>query len=112
MSNGCLGRNIPSIVGADGKPRIPEYEFHCSLEMISGDTDLKQAITLDGAVFRRLTLHLQSCIKRLATSMERSAVIKDQGALTVPLCMIPRRTKPLVRGDIRCKDTFNKKKDK
>lgn len=35
----------PSMVGADGKPRIPAYEFHCCTDIVFASTARMQAIT-------------------------------------------------------------------
>lgn len=40
--------NTPSIVGADGNPKMPEYEFHCWTEMVFASTFRMQCITEPG----------------------------------------------------------------
>jgi hypothetical protein len=45
---GSEGIKSPSMVGDDGKPRMPEYEFHCCTEMVFASTVLKQFITARG----------------------------------------------------------------
>lgn len=45
MVIGSDGMNLPSTVGADGKPRIPEYEFHCCTEIILASTFRIQSMT-------------------------------------------------------------------
>lgn len=45
---GSPGINSPSMVGADGKPRMPEYEFHCCTEIVFASTDRMQFKTARG----------------------------------------------------------------
>jgi hypothetical protein len=45
---GSDGMNSPSIVGADGKPRMPEYEFHCWTDMVFASTERMQLSTARG----------------------------------------------------------------
>lgn len=45
---GSDGIKSPSIVGADGKPSMPEYEFHCWTEIDFASTDRMQFNTARG----------------------------------------------------------------
>ncbi|CRK86984.1 CLUMA_CG000797, isoform A [Clunio marinus] len=45
---GSAGINSPSIVGADGKPSMPEYEFHCCTEIVLASTERMQFKTARG----------------------------------------------------------------
>lgn len=48
MELGSDGINSPSIVGAEGKPNMPEYEFHCWTEIVLASTDRMQFSTARG----------------------------------------------------------------
>ena len=48
MVAGSDGINSPSIVGAEGNPRIPEYEFHCCTDIVLASTDRMQLSTSRG----------------------------------------------------------------
>lgn len=48
MVIGSDGINSPSTVGADGNPKIPEYEFHCCTDIVLASTFRMQASTTLG----------------------------------------------------------------
>lgn len=48
MVAGSEGMNSPSMVGAEGNPKIPEYEFHCCTEIVLASTDRMQFSTTRG----------------------------------------------------------------
>lgn len=52
MVIGSAVMNSPSTVGADGKPKIPEYEFHCCTEMVFASTFRMQLSTALGDSYK------------------------------------------------------------
>ena len=48
MVVGSDGIKSPSMVGADGNPRMPEYEFHCCTEIDFASTERIQFNTARG----------------------------------------------------------------
>lgn len=78
------------------------FEFLSSREQYS--TQVRT--DLDGLSARVEALQPQSSMRVLPISTARSPLMKLQGALRVPDCMMPRRTSPRVTGEMRCRLTW------
>lgn len=73
---GSDGMNSPSMVGADGKPRMPEYEFHCCTDIVLASTDRMQLRTArgDSCKERNEAIYVNSSEIELKTNLQHCSI--------------------------------------